>query len=107
MDDKDIIYAYDTVTLAAEALFQTGENAIHAKDVFEKARLDALLNGSIIGKNADEREASAREFLKPLIDQLSVRQAQERRARYDFDQAMRSVEKVRSLLRLMEITSKI
>lgn len=107
MDDKDIIYAYDTVTLAAEALFRTGENAINTKAELEAARLEALMTGVIVGKNADEREANAREALKPLFDKLAVYQEQERKARYDFDQAMRNVEKVRSLLRLMEITSKI
>ena len=107
MNDLDIINAYDTATLAAEAFFQAGEKAINTKAELEAARLEALMTGVIVGKNADEREANAREALKPLFDKLAVYQEQERKARYDFDQAMRHIEKVRSLLRLLEITSKI
>ncbi|MHB8961980.1 MAG: hypothetical protein ACYC5K_02385 [Saccharofermentanales bacterium] len=104
MDEQTIIHAYDTVTLASESLFKAGEKSIDAKDILENARLEALTNGSIVGKNADEREASAKALLKPLYDQLTESQEHERHMRYLFDQATRHLAKVRDLLRLAEIT---
>jgi len=95
--------AYAVLEDAKKKLFVVGEKVITRKLELEYAKLSALSSGKIEGKNAELREAAAREYLEAEYESLESAEVDERRARQDYDIAEIEVYRVRALLRLYEI----
>lgn len=60
-----------TLKKAIEAHAQATVERLRAKEALEGALAQALVNGDIQGKNAEEREAKARVLLKELYEALA------------------------------------
>ena len=91
----------------SDKLFDASELAIKSKQKLEIGRLTGMANGSIFGKNADEREACAREVIGELFTSYGEAQDTERIAKHDFDQAFLKVELSRARLRILELLVKV
>lgn len=98
--------AYKNLASARTQLFTAAENAIEARSVLESEKAQATTAGKFDGKNAETREAQAREFLKAQYQAVTESERQERRARFDFDRADIDVDTVKILLRIAELGGK-
>lgn len=98
--------AYKNLAAARTQLFTDAENAIEARSVLESEKAQAMTAGKFDGKNAETREAQAREFLKAQYLTVTECERQERRARFDFDRADIDVDTVKILLRIAELGGK-
>ena len=78
---------------------------VNARRKLETERADAISRGMIIGKNQDEREASARSVCAAAYAWLETAETAERSARDTLDMAKLEVEMIRLLVRLMSIGS--
>ena len=96
--------AFDNIKGARIELFDAVEKSIEAKTNLEADKAAALSSGKFDGKNAEIREAQAREFLKNRYNDLETMEARERSARYNFDLASLDVDTVKTLLRIAELT---
>ena len=105
MNEEMITNAYEDLALAKEEVFQTGEHTIEKKAALEWRKVDAMQNGEIEGKNAEVRDAAAKALLAPEYEVLELAEKDERKARFDYDMAFIEVERVRAVLRLLEITA--
>ena len=83
--------------------YETSEKAIKAKHKLETERLIGLANGTISGKNSDERDASAREVIGELFVAHGKSQDDERGAKFLLDSSAMSVECTRARLRVLEL----
>jgi len=99
MDEQTIGEAYARLQQARMALWRAAEQAIQARLTLEKERAARLMTGEIAGKNEAEREARARELLTSLYEAVEAAEADERRARLEYDLARLEVERVEALLR--------
>jgi len=104
MNEEKINNAFEELELAKKELFSAGERAIEKKAALEWRKVDAMQNGEIEGKNAEAREAAAKSLLAPEYEALELAEKDERKARFDYDVAHIEVERVRSILRLLEVT---
>ncbi len=95
--------AFDNMTIARSALFTTAEITIMEKYLLEEQRAAATTGGVFDGKNAEIREAQAREHLQAQYLKLAHAENAERKARYDFDRASIEVDTVKTLLRIAEL----
>ena len=105
--EQKIRYAYSLLSSATSEYHEAAERAILAKSALERARLGGLANGTIEGKNAELREASAMERLADLYAELETAEGEERSARLWLDLARLGVEEIHALLRLAEIQAKM
>ena len=101
MDVSTITAAYHNLALAREALQAAGTAAIMDKIALDTAIARATLAGEIIGKNAEERAAKARELFAEKYAALEVAESDERYARLNFDLAGYEVERVKLIVRLI------
>lgn len=98
----------DIMTTAAELnkaraeLFRATEEDAEAARELEDARNQAIVDGLIVGKNAEEREAKAAQVLAEQIGKHRVTAAQVRYARFLYDQASTDFEAVKYMVRLTE-----
>lgn len=76
---------------------------IENERALEDARLRAIADGRITGKNDTERAASAQILLTDLIDAYRAAQDTARIARLEMDLAALEVEALRADLRLIEV----
>ena len=95
--------ALDNMTKARAALFTAAEITIMEKYLLEEQRAAATTGGVFDGKNAEIREAQAREHLQAQYLKLAHAENAERKARYDFDRASIEVDTVKTLLRIAEL----
>ncbi len=95
--------AFDNMTIARSALFTAAEITIMEKYLLEEQRAAATTGGVFDGKNAEIREAQAREHLQAQYLKLAHAENAERKARYDFDRASIEVDTVKTLLRIAEL----
>ena len=98
---------YADLEKSSQKLFEASELSLKAKHKLEIERLIGLANGSIFGKNADEREACAREVIGGLFVTYGKTQDDERIAKHEFDLAFMKVEMSRTRLRIMELLCKV
>ena len=96
---------YLALIVATSEYAKAAERALNAKTVLDATRKLGLADGTIVGSNPDMREADARIKLSALYDEFEDSQVQERAARLGLDLARITVEHVKELLRLMEITA--
>ncbi|BCX05285.1 MAG: hypothetical protein KatS3mg053_3223 [Candidatus Roseilinea sp.] len=102
MDEQTIGDAYEQLKQARSALWEATERAIRARLMLEKERAARLMTGEITGKNESEREARARELLHSLYESVEAAEAEERRARLEYDLTKLEVERVEALLRWLK-----
>jgi hypothetical protein len=95
--------AFENLTKARDTLFATAETTIEAKQKLETAKYQAQIGGVFDGKNAEIREAQARDHLQANYAELEQAEKNERRARYEFDRAQIDVDTVKTLLRIAEL----
>lgn len=101
MDVSTITAAYHDLALAREALHSNATTAILDKIDLDTAIARATLTGEIIGKNAEERAAKARELFAEKYAALEASESAERNARLAFDLAGYEVERVKLIVRLI------
>ena len=101
--EKMAVTAFENVTKARAALFTAAEVSIMEKYLLEEQRASATTGGVFDGKNAETREAQAREHLQPQYLKLASAENAERKARFDFDKASIEVDTVKTLQRIAEL----
>ena len=101
--EKMAVTAFENLTKARAALFTAAEVAIMEKYLLEEQRAGAIAGGVFDGKNAETREAQAREHLQDQYLKLAAAENAERKARHDFDRASIEVDTVKTLLRIAEL----
>ena len=104
---RELDGVYADLEKSSQKLFEASELFLKAKQKLETERLTGMANGSIFGKNADEREACAREVIPGLFLDYGEAQDTERIAKHDFDQAFLKVELSRARLRILELLVKV
>lgn len=95
--------AFLNLTSARDKLFTSAEAVIEAKAELETARTQAYLGGVFDGKNAEIRDAQARQHLESNFAKLEQAEKQERNSRKLFDCASIDVDTVKTLLRIAEL----
>ena len=104
---RELDDVYSDLEKSSQKLFEASELSLKAKQKLEIERLTGMANGSIFGKNADEREACAREVIPGLFLDYGEAQDKERTAKHDFDRTYLNVELSRSRLRVYELLVKV
>jgi len=102
--EKEINAAKEQLKTATIACSDVGMQLANAKATLEIEKAKGFASGSIEGKNAELREAAARELLSDLytnVDNLSVAYD---KARLDLDLARIEDSRIGMLLRLQEAT---
>ena len=101
--EKMAVTAFANLTDARAKLFTATEVSIMEKYLLEEQRAAATTGGVFDGKNAEIREAQAREHLQAQYLKLAHAENAERKARYDYDLASVEVDTVKTLLRIAEL----
>ena len=101
--EKMAVTAFANTQAARDALFSAAEKAIYAAMNLETEKASATTAGKFDGKNAETREAQAREFLSEQYLALAVAQNNERSARHTFDKASIEADTVKTLLQIAEL----
>ena len=104
MDVQEITAAYHNLAQAREELHAAGTAAIMDKIALDTAIARATLAGEIIGKNAEERAAKARELFAAQYNALEVSESAERLARMEYDLATYEVGRVKLIVKLLTST---
>ncbi|MBI3960246.1 MAG: hypothetical protein HY328_15645 [Chloroflexi bacterium] len=102
--EGEIRDAFTDLANATRDAYRVGENLIGVTAELEAAKLAGLRDGSIDGKNAELREAAARAALADLYDGQANAEQENRECQCALTLAKLEVERVRSLLRLAEVT---
>ena len=95
--------AFTNLTAARQQLFAAAEHTIACTAELEAARTRAITGGVFDGKNAEVREAQAREHLADEYSAVDSASRGERAARHLFDTVSIDVETVKTLLRIAEL----
>lgn len=103
--ETELNAAYVNLTSAMTQAHAAARAEVDAKRGLEKARLAAITDGRIDGKNAELREAAAREALADLYASLEEAERVASDARLALDLAKLEVERVRALLRITEVAA--
>lgn len=74
------------------------------KNALEQAKGERLLDGTIKGKNPEEREASARQSLPHLYRAVAETETEAHKSQVAMRLAALDVERVKTLLRLAEVS---
>ena len=101
MDVQEITAAYHALDMARRDLHTAGTTAIMNRIDLDTAIARATLAGEIVGKNAEERAAKARELFAEKYAALEVAESDERYARLNFDLAGYEVDRVKLIVRLI------
>ncbi len=104
MDEQEINATIVKLQDAQHALFDAIENDTAAVNALEDAKAQAISDGLITGKNAEEREAKAAQVLAEHIGKRRVTEADVRYKRMLLDRAVLNLERVKYTIRLMEVT---
>ena len=103
MDEQTINKVYGILGEKKLALAEKSEKVIEFRYILETKKAIAIQEGAIEGKNAEIRDAVARELLKTEYDDLKLSEYDESVARIEFDLAKLNVERIQALLRLAEV----
>lgn len=99
----DIKHFADKLNEARTALFNAVEDDITADHALEDARNQAIIDGLIVGKNAEEREAKAAQVLADQIGAHRVTAAKSRYAKMVYDNAECDFTAAKYAIRLAEV----
>jgi len=105
LEEKEAAKAFDNMRDAIT--FMVGAVEIHykAKEDYNTKKLMALADGSITGKNTDEREASAIKLLDKEYKKMVNAAEVERAAKEKLDLARLEIERLYMLLRIEELAT--
>lgn len=106
MDIVRIATVCTAVDTATRALFAATEQEIEADYELRTARMVALLNGEVAGKNEMEREAGLRRYLPDLHDRVLRLQSLTRTAKLQLDLANLAMSRLRMELRAEELAQR-
>ena len=98
----EINQVYSSLIIARNGYREAGEEAITLKTALDIVRAEKILAGTITGKNAEEREASARAQLAEMYDQLERAEHAERYAKCVLDCANIEIDRVKLLVLLLK-----
>jgi hypothetical protein len=101
----EIVIAYQRLAETTEALYEANEIEITCRSKLANAKLCGLADGTIEGRNADLREAKARELLADEYEALYAAESSTRANNLEFELARIEVENVRARLRLAELVA--
>lgn len=104
MDTQEINAVIVKLQNAQIALYDAIENDTDAVYALEDAKAQAISDGLIVGKNAEEREAKAATVLQDQIGKRRVTETAVRYKRMLLDRAVLDYERVKYTIRLMEVT---
>ena len=104
MDTQEIDAVIVKLQDAQIALYDAIENDTEAVYALEDAKAQAIIDGLIVGKNAEEREAKAAQVLAEHIGKRRVTEADVRYKRMLLDRAVLNYYRVKLTIRLMEVT---
>lgn len=104
MEQSEITVAYRYLVEATKDYAAESENVITLKASLDVNIAKAYAAGIVQGKNQSERDGWIANEFEPIIQCLETAQEDERKAKLQLDIARIEVEKVRALLRLMELT---
>lgn len=107
LNEQTITSAYAELAEATKAYRNAENDHITYKMILDTDIAKALASGAITGKNETERQAAARERFAIGFDELESLSKASRMAKLRHELAQIEVEKVRSLLRLAEVTSSV
>lgn len=95
--------AFLNLTSARAELFSSAESTITARAELETAKYQAYIGGVFDGKNAEIREAQAKQHLEANYAKLEQAEKQERASKHLFDRASIEVDTLKTLLRIAEL----
>jgi uncharacterized protein (DUF1697 family) len=101
--EKMSVTAFANLQAKRLDLFTAAEHTISVKLVLEEAKSAAFFTGKFDGKNAEVRDAQAREHLICEYLEVTAAEKTERRCRHEFDRASIDVDTVKTLLRIAEL----
>ncbi len=97
------VSAFENVRETRAQLFTSAECAIEAQQALDMDKGAAMVSGKFDGKNAETREAQAREFLAGQYGAVEECGRKERLARFKFEVAQIDLETVKTLLCIAEL----
>jgi hypothetical protein len=103
MDVQEIAIVATEVTNRQAALFSAMEADAQCQEQLDDAKAQAVIDGLITGKNAEERDAKAAQVLAELIGAQRVTAAKVKHAKMMLDRSMINWERVKYTIRLMEV----
>ena len=89
-----------------QEMFHASEKVIKLKKQLTEKKAEGIMSREISGKNADDREASARVYMPELFVAMGEAEDEERKCQFELDIANCDLEIARFRLRLLEILSK-
>jgi flagellar biosynthesis/type III secretory pathway protein FliH len=104
--EQAFVTASAEITVARENLFDASEKVIHARELLESAKMEAMQSGRVDGKNETERKAQLVEQTHAEIERLSEAERKERLARAVYDADMFAFDILRYRLRIAELLNK-
>ena len=104
--EEQIEAVFEKVHQCKFAYAEAAEVLVDAKKELEIAKLEGLASGAIEGKNAELREAAARELLPNAYIYLETAEKREREAKFDLDTAYLDYDCLKMLMRLAELQDK-
>jgi hypothetical protein len=102
--EKMALTNFANLNTARAALFAAAEKAIYLDMTLDGEKSAAILSGKIDGKNEEARKAQIKDILSERYLELAIAQNGERRARFDYEQALTEVDTVKTLLRIAELS---
>jgi hypothetical protein len=100
----DLNKAYEDLSEAKGEYITASTHLETLKATIETRTATALYHGEIEGKNDAQRKGAAMEMFSQDYEELAQLQHNYANAKYHYEVAQIEVDRVRSLLRLMEIT---
>lgn len=107
LNEQTINGAYGELADATTEYRRVESDHLQMKALLDADIAKALASGEIVGKNETERHAAARERFAAQFVNLELLDHARRHARLRHELAGIEVERVRSLLRLMEVTGAV
>jgi hypothetical protein len=98
---EELSAAYEDQMRTREQLFRKNEAEISAKTVLATKKSELMMSGSIIGKNAESRDAQLCEMTKEETNLLRLAECDKRTATLAYELASMKVDMNRDLIRLM------
>ena len=102
--EEDINQAYDDLEIARKALYIAIDKEATKKYILDSKEASAILAEEITGKNETERKAVRGKILSNEIIALDISEKDRRTAQFDFQVAEAEVERIKLIIRLLELS---
>jgi len=98
--EDEINQAYNNLRATLENYYNAQELATKEKRDLDNMCLEVLFDGTVTGRNEDERKANLRKFYPVEFKNVEELQAKTRLARFRFDLAENEVKRIEALITL-------